>query len=264
MIPIADVSDVLLQLGLASSVTEEERAFAVASLKRSEAAVRRHLRFDPTYQEVTEYYPQATVSPNGGIGVWEVDDQQAYFRNLSGAGTEDLQLRRIPVRSITSLYIDYDGRSGSKGTSFSGDAKTEGTDYWPNYTIVDSDGNKVCEDGLIRSHGLWPTETGSIKITYYGGYKEAELRGDDSLIDASPIFEAVVDEAVRRFIRINQHKKRTLAGFSGPLTSESLGEYSYSADGALLARIVGGADLMQDTIDKIESFVNYGYMMGGG
>jgi hypothetical protein len=264
MTPIIDISYVLLELGLGEAATEVERALAQACLLKASAAVRRYLRYDPTYAERTEYYPPHDVSQSGRSSVWEVSDTQAFERHLSEASTNILQLRHLPVRVISHLYIDHDGRAGAKAGAFAAETEqTEGVDFWPNYDTIDSDGAKVCKDGMLKSHGRWPSETGSVKIVYYAGYKTAELHGEDTVLDAFSIHEVVSDESVRRFLKIKQRQKKTLAGWAGPLASETLGDYSYSTNTALLDKIVSGGDIAAENMMRLEEFQNYGLMLGG-
>ena len=260
---IADISELLIELGLSASVSETDRALAQQSLIKAEGAVKRCLLYDPVQASRTEYYPNQDFTRTGREAIWEANDTHAYLRHLAEASTIELQVRHLPIRSITSLHIDYDGRAGTRSGAFGSEtAKTEGTDFWPNYDSLDSDGNKVCTDGILRSEGLWPATAGSVKIVYTAGYTQAELRGAESVLDASPIWEAVLDEAVRRFTKAKQRMTRGRAGFTGPLTSESLGDYSYSADSAMLTRLVGGGmDVLPETEQKLSSFINYGVAM---
>lgn len=263
MARIADISDLLLELGLDDSATDNERALAGLCLTKAEGAVRRYLKYDPVQAERTEYYPNTDFTLQGRATVWETEGDEAFVRRLSDSAVDELQLRHIPIRSISSLKIDYDGRSGTRSGSFD-DAteKTEGIDYWPNYDMVDSASNEVCGDGIIRSEGRWPNVPGSVKIVYTAGYTQAELRGQDDVIDASPIWDAVIDEAARRFIKAKQRSKRKLAGFSGPMSSESLGDYSYSIDTKILDKLAGSStDILPETAHKLEDFINYGWLL---
>lgn len=266
---IASLADLLILLGL-SSPTASQSALAQISLQQAQGAVIRHLHYNPVLSVKTEYYPRMNANPVDGSGVWEVDADSAYFRNLNNASTTELQLARLPIRergaaagSTISLWIDYDGRSGTRTGSF-GDStlKVEGVDFHPNYEGVDSRSYKICSDGILRSEGIWPGLAGSIKVTYAAGYTAEEFLGTDAVVDASPIREAVLDEAVRRVHKAySRMKKRTGFGV-GALTSESMGDYSYSADGALLQQLVGSSsDVLPETALKLESFVNFGSML---
>jgi hypothetical protein len=113
---------------------------------------------------------------------------------------------------------------------------------------------------MLRSQGLWPINPGSVKITYYAGYKAAELRGQDTIIDASPIWEVVCNEMSRRFLTAKQKMKQQFAGFAGPLMSEKMGDYSYTSNGTLLQSMIGGYDLATESMQRLDDFVNYGLM----
>lgn len=272
MSSLADLSEVLLELGLEGEVTETERAIAQKALKSAIGAVKRHLGYDPTLAVRTEYLPKLDSTFGDRGGVWEVDDTQAHFRRLSESASEKLQLSFIPIREFDEdgangidLKIDYDGRSGSKADSFSGTSKAQGTDYWPNYDLVDANGYKVCTDGILHSHGRWPAIAGSVKVIYVAGYTTAELRGEGEDIDASPLNEAVIDESVRRVHKIYSRRKNSRLGFGrGGLTSERLGDYSYAADPKILDQLVGSmSDILPETSLKLEGFANFGAMLGG-
>lgn len=265
---IADLSEVLLVLGLDSSITEHERAVADWSLNRAEAAVRRCLRYDPVKTSRTEFYPLRDFSRGSREAVWEATSTEAYIRRLSEASTNELLVLHVPVRSSPAidLRIDYDGRGGTRSGSFATSTKkVEGTDFWPNYDMVDSDGNSVCRDGIIRSEGRWPVNAGSIKIVYTAGYSAEELHGQDSVIDASPILDAVVVEASRRAKSVFLNKKSTRVGWTaGAFSSENLGDYSYSVGitGQALDRLFGGKyDVLPETVDKLADYVHFGEMV---
>ena len=259
---IIDVSEALLELGLSSASTEVERAVVSMSIVRAEAAVKRHLFYDPVRRERIEFYPHQDYTQATRETVWEVEGTEAILRGLSENATLNLQVQHVPIRSVLALYIDFDGRAGSKSGAFgAGTLKTEGTDYWPNYDGVDSSGAKMCRDGIIRSEGAWPTTPGTVKIVYTAGYTAAELHGQDLIVDASPILEAVLIETVRRVKRRFAHKYRTGVGFgAGAFSGERLGDYGYTVDSASLDRMVGGTmDILPETRDMLAGFVNVGW-----
>lgn len=261
---IIDVSEVLLDLGLSSSVTDEERAIVNAAIGRAEGAIKKHLQYDPVQRTRTEFYPQMSLNLNRGPGIWEVQGGSAIFQRASIGATSELQVQHIPIRSITDLFIDYDGRSGTRSGAFASDtAKTEGVDFHPNYDGLDDSGASICRDGLIRSLGLWPTEAGTVKLISIAGYTLVELHGQDTLVDAASIGEAVVDEAVRRAKKAFVNKKKTRVGFAaGPVSGERLGDYSYTINTAVMNRMFGGTtDLLAETVLKLSDFVNLGWQL---
>lgn len=266
MATIVDISEVLLELGLSNSATDEERAIVATAITRAEGAVKRHLRYDPVQRTRTEYYPHQDFRSAAREAVWEVNDTEAYLRHMAEAASTDLQVQHLPIRSITTLHIDYDARSGSRSGAFGvSTLKVEGEDFWPNYDGLDSSGNKICRDGIIRSAGSWPNVAGSVKLVSVAGYTAKELHGQDTIVDASPIMDAVIDEAVRRAKKAFVNKKHARVGFAaGPITSERLGDYSVSYDSASANRLFGGLyDLLPETSQTLSEFVNLGWPLAG-
>ncbi len=262
---IVDISEVALEMGLSSSITDEERALITMGIQRAEGAVIRFLGYDPSQRTRTEYYPSLDPHYQESEFVWEVNDTQAYQRRLASAATSELQMKHLPIRTSTAieLWLDYDGRSGTLSGAFS-DKKAEGTDYWANYDGYDSDGNKICRDGILRSIGTWPTTPNSVKVTYVAGYSAKEFRNQDTLVFAGGIWEAALDEAVLRCKRaLALNKKKTRIGWAaGPLTSERLGDYSYTADASVAQKLFGGQwDLQGGSVQKLREYRNDGYLL---
>lgn len=262
---ILALADFLSLLGIGEVQTALELTFATSSLVRAEGAVIRILRYDPVMRVRTEYYVNQNSSWRG-VGIWEANETQAYLRVEGAESSEELQINGLPIRQTDSsglnpidLRIDYDGRSGSQAGSFGASTvKIEGTDFYPNYDFVDSNGKKVCRDGIIRSLGLWPQYPGSVKIAYVAGYTAGELAGTDTVLDASPIQEAVLDEATRRFHQCMSRAKKS-QGFTTPFMGEKLGDYSYSIQEDLQREFLSSkSDVMASTMYKLETFINLG------
>jgi len=262
---IANDDEVLLELGLADTATPEQRAVVVSATSYAEGAVRRYLKYDPVRRNRTEYYPQMDLDfSNQGAGVWESEGNQAILRRRSQAAASELQIRHLPIRSVSSLRVDHDARSGTNPFAFAAATeKTEGTDFWPNYDALDSDGSQICRDGILRSMGAWPTNPGTVRITYTAGYTDEEFRGSEIVVDAVPIWEAVVAEAVRKAKSVFVNMMSARGGWAaGPRTTERLGDYGYSIDAALAARLFGGSwDLMPESKEKLSEYRNFGIGM---
>jgi len=260
---IVQVSEVFLEMGLSASATEEERALVTTAIVRAEGAVRRHLRYDPVQRDRVEYYPQFDSSAQTRDYIWEAESNEAYIRRRAAEAIDELQVQHLPIRWVTTLYLDLDGRSGANPNGFTGDTlKTEGTDFWPNYDGLDDEGRRICHDGIIRSYGQWPMTPGSIRLRYTAGYSVEEFRGQRPIVDASPIWETVLEESVRRARKALLWKKSTVGHVAGPFSSESLGDYSYSVDSSLASKMFGmDSDLMGSSMEKLEDFINVGWSM---
>lgn len=244
--------------------SSDNNAIITLSIRRAEGAVRRYLRYDPVKRSRTEYYPQMSSRDNPGK-VLEATESSAVFTNPETVRGAELQLLHIPVRTDTAidLRVDYDARAGTKSGAFADSTqKVEGTDYWANYDGQDSNGDKICRDGIIRSFGLWPIQPGSIKVVYTAGYSSGELKGTDSVIDASPVWDAVLDEAVNRARKAILMKKSAILGYTaGPKIEERMGDYRYRVSDELSKELFGvkAFDLFPENVNKLERFVNYGF-----
>lgn len=261
---ILDISDVLLEAGLSAAATDEERAIVQTAITRAEGAVKRFLKYDPTQQSRTEYYPQRDYQITSRESIWEADANNAYIRRFAESATDELLLEHLPIRTGTlpRVFIDYDGRGGARSGSFAADTeKTYGTDFWPNVSKNDSNGDAVSLDGILNSVGLWPVERGAVKVIYTAGYSVAELRGNDLKIDASPIYRAALDEAVRLLKKAFINRKTSVGFLAGPLTSERLGDYGYNLDASTASRLFASAtELTGEAKEALQPFVNYGIL----
>lgn len=259
---IVDPSQVLLEMGLSSSPTDEQKAIVQSSIVKAEGEIKRFLHYDPVYGTRTQYYPVMDFTQQSSSYVWEVSNTDAFIRRLSESSVDELQLQHLPVRSVTNLYIDYDGRFGTRSGSFASDTeKTQGVDFNPRFDSVDSSGNSICSDGILESQGRWPSEPGSVKVIYVSGYTAAEFEGQDTVISAVPIWDAVIDETVRRMVKSYSRRQLSRLGItSGGFIKERLGDYAYELDHQLVRDFTGtGYDLMPSTVDKLQNFVNWGW-----
>jgi hypothetical protein len=258
---IVTLDDVMTELGW-SDPTAGDQKLIESALLRAVGSIKQYLQYDPIYGAHIDFYPLQSFMRTASGGVWEASDTHAYFRRVSEAATSEMQLKHMPVRTITEVRIDYDGRNASRTGSFSPTSiKTEGQDFWPNSETYDIDGLKVCMDGIIRTIGLWPVEPGTVKVSYYAGYKDAEFRGAGGALDASPIFEAALYEVCRRVRRAAAMKKGALGLPVGLKTNESLGSYSYTMDARASDRLFSGA-LSPEAIALLQPFVNWGAQLG--
>ena len=259
------MSEVLLECGLSASVTDEERALVNQAITKAEGAVKRHLHYNPVQATRTEYYPQQNLNRQNKFARWESEGNQAILRRTPEVATSELQLLHLPVRSITTVHVDFDGRSGTASGAFGDDTlKAEGTDFWANYDMEDSDGEKVCMDGILRSIGAWPVTPGTVKVVYVAGYTEAEFHGQDTSIDVTPIWEAALNEACMRLRKALSLKKKTGVGFvAGSVTSEKLGDYAYTLGSSPLSMekaIGGSSSLSMESRSLLAPYIHWSFV----
>jgi len=265
---VVSITDVLLELGI-TDATAEQAAVVSGAIKNAQAAVERVLRYEVEYGTRTIYLPQSNKSLHVHERVWETYGTQAVLRNYGTGWANELQTKHLPIRSITELRIDYDGRSGTRAGSFGVDTiKTEGTDFWANYDSEDSSGNKLCRDGILRCMGTWPETPGCVKLTAVTGYTADELNGNDSVLSARPIFESILVEAARRAKRtfIGQYSSGTGVGWiAGSFESETLGDYRYKVGTTGTAAEDGSFantyDILAATRTALNDFINWGWSL---
>ena len=178
---IASIGEVLVYLGKAEdgAGTEQDLAEITQIHRAAEAIVRRYVG-SSIIQPVaayTHYLPR-------GVNPFDLRDERKWIG-------ERLQLPEWPVRSITSINVDRDGRFGQLSGGFpSSSALTAAEDF---YEPLDATGlNRRGE--VIRVNSEWYADPGSIKVIYTAGWSAAELAGNvtDPTLDASDIKLAVL------------------------------------------------------------------------
>lgn len=255
--------------------TEAERAVLNYVHAQAESEVQQFLKYDPVQKSETEYYPRLTYTGEGSVTeVWDVNTAhtRAIVKRLA-TSQDNLQLERLPLRTVSSLRVDHSGHWNTVSPAFeAGDAWTEGEDFYPKWHRA-----SYCPTGIMEANGSWPTTPGSVQITYVGGYSRLELAGQahatsasdqDGMItvrgvNAAGIKRAVVLTVMAAMISWAQLKKKTGTGLLGMLESEKLGDYSYKLGG-------GGAGGILNTLLTVamppqaeaaaEPFRNYGMM----
>lgn len=260
-------------LGLASSITDEERAVLNLIHPPAESKVKAYLGYDPEQRAGTEYYPRTDVT--GSVqeaGVWDVNAARTRaFLERSGDYSDTLQLERVPLRSVAEVLEDTSARYGQASGAFaSGSALVSGEDYW-----IEWDEDDLCRSGCLIRNGAWPLERGTVRVNYRAGYSPDELAGratadgTDSVgnittngVDASGIKRAIYLTAVKSLNTWAMNKKKTRVGFTGgPLQSERLGDYSYTLGGGVTTELAGMlVSLPPEAEDELEAFVNWGVL----
>lgn len=273
---IASEAEARVVLGLMGTITDAERAMLNLLLPAAEGRVIEHLGYDPEQREATEYYPRQ--DPAGGYTsgtvAWDVDagHRRAEMYVQGGGGTlyPSLQLQRLPIRSVTNVWIDYDAKHGSAPGAFpTSSRKTQGQDYW-----VEFDAPGYGPTGCLFSSSAWPREPGTVKVAYRAGYSPLELNGRASSsgtdsdgnistagVNASPIKRAVLITLTAGMQKWAALSKSSTGWKPGGLSSERLGDYSYTVGGNAAETIASlTVELPGTAIDLLEPFRHYGLM----
>jgi hypothetical protein len=265
-------TDVKLLLGLSSSITGEEQSFITLIHPMAEGVVKSYLQYDPEQKQHEEYLPHHLHSGGPGYAgaeVVEIVGNHAYWYTPGGART--LQLTHLPLRTVLTVHVDTSARHGESSNPFAAStAWTKGTDYWIDWDRRDSNDYGVGYSGQLMAHGNWPREPGTVKVVYRGGYSPAEFAGavtadavsgpeiTTSGVDASGISLAVHDTIVNAFTNAMSNKKKSFGFTPGNLSSEKLGDYSYTLGTAGNEAAVGLVGLSPRGKQLLEPFRHYG------
>ncbi len=259
---IATESEIRIALGLGSTISQLEETIVTMAHRKAEAAVRNFLQYNPEqFTHVGVLHPSGNATPVAAPFRYTSNATHAIREDFGQPGAEVLQLQHLPVRSVTTLWEDSNARAGSAAGAFADATKlVAGTDYY-----VDFDSAGISRSGqLIRVVGSWSGVARSIKIDYVGGYSAEELNGDppdsgDPFVDASGIRDAVVLTAVKAMMTLMGSQKNAAAGFTGPLSSERLGDYGYVRGQALAQRLSGQKfSITGEAADDLQPFAHYG------
>lgn len=196
------------------------------------------LRYDPVKRANIEYYPLNAQRVSAWSGPLMVDSRngKAFLTPTTYSYGDMLFLRNTPVWNDDTFEIreQFGGKSGQEAGSFgTSTILVKGVDYW----IDVSGSGQISTSGIVYRNGtLWSQEPGSIKVTYNGGYTSSQLNGstptDPVRVAAIQLGCVIAMMFNYRQMVLNQ-KVSDLIGFAaGPITSESIGPYSYSAAAA--------------------------------
>lgn len=266
-------AELRVALNIASSITDAERTLLQLTHTQAEAAIKKFLKYDPTQAVRTEYLPRLALR-EGTPQTWDTDRSRALMRPARGVGEESLQATYLPIRAVTSCLVDRNARYGQASGAFGAQAETwtQGSDYW-----FEQDQPGVGLSGIFLAQTSWPSEPGTVKLTYRAGYSAIELRGradtsgtdengetTTSGIDASPIWNAAMLTCIKIWHTYKNMGKQVFGGFvAGPKASERLGDYGYSlaASGSVAALTSMAISLPAEAAEALEEYVNYGMLV---
>ena len=247
---IVSNAELLVTILKTTSISDEHQALITLFHDLVEGAIKGQLMYDPCYQTHTEYYPLQT------------------FRKAS----QNLILRNIPIRRVTSIIQDENGYAGQAADAFTEDNGAEtlvsGEDYYVTYTVDSIGGSnglnnddRFCASGIVkRISGYWPCQPGSLKVVYVAGYTEKELRGAGSYHTAGEIKKATIDALVASFRELTTQANAISSNTPGIKTSESMGDYSYSLDSMSLALTTFQVVIPATSHAHLQHHIHYGQL----
>lgn len=267
-------SELRTSLGLTDPDDLQTARMALA-MTIGHAAVRKYLGYDPE-QRVgpAEFYPRRE-NYDDSPGIWDVNPSHTRAQWVSSYGTfKFIQLERLPVRAVSQVLVDAAALHGQQSGDFgSGTEWTQGEEFW-----IEWDQENLCKTGALIANGAWPSGIGTVKVTYRAGYSQAEFRGPATAsstdangiittqgVDASAIKAAALLTCMAKYHTLKAFAQSQLTGLhpTGPLSSESLGDYSYSAANPQLAALIAGmaVDVPPEAATLLQDFINYGILV---
>lgn len=268
-------------LGLTETITDVERGLIQLILPAVSSRVNKFLGYNPEQAVRTELVPRSEIA--GGPAMQGPNTDYDYISNTSNTRAilrpyasqgRTLQLSYLPIRAVVSLYLNQAAYAGQATNAFPSTClMTQGSDFWVEFDEpLASDPMKgYGPSGCLFSQGIWPVTPASVKVSYRAGYSPTELRGmaaEDEVasdgtitqasVDAGGINRAALLTAVRMFHEMIVYSKKSRTGFNpGPVSSESLGDYSYS-QGTVNGIADMSVSLPSEAREELEPFVNWG------
>ena len=237
---ICSPGEVLAALGKAGTATSDDRGLVEMLLPLTDGAIKRFLGWNVIQKTWTHLLPDIDMYDIAQFqSAWDMGEpfdarngQISYFY----PGTPQiLQTPEIPLRSVTSLYVDFASAGGQNSANFSSATLlTLGTDYYiqydapdPGQTVPYTSG--ICWAGHIRRWlgGVWPGRSQTALCTYVAGFTPDEIDGVTAL-PVKPIGDlkyAAILAAVAGFREFKAWADRS-GQEPGPIISERLADYS--------------------------------------
>lgn len=240
---IATIGDCITYLGIGSTISDADRMLLRMCKSAVENQARNYCRHNIT-QPASEYVHILPFSHKEDVDndLADVQGDKVYFYGRS-QHAQILQLPQPFLRSVTSLFEDFDAKAGASGDFAAATELTEDTDFYGDW-----DESGLSRSGhLIKQAGGWSTEPRTIKVTYNAGFTAAELDGE--YLD---IKWAIMEETAMRF---NAAKSRQGSdGAPGPIKSERIGRYAVTYD----TRQVQTMSLSESTMERLNPYVAFG------
>jgi len=251
---ICSLAEVLTLCGLSASATEAQLALASMLNVLADRAIKDELQNEVEQAQHVHFHPANDTGP-------QLDDLLAADVTVRSTTVslgprsrrrDVTQLRNTPVLVAGLEVREQTGAmfgqlAGSFGSST---VLTAGTNYY----LQTLDGTTSLTGHLVRVGG-WPTEQGSVKVTYTGGYTRAQLDGG--------IATSIKHAAILTTVKAYKQAVVLQAGESGPVISESLGHYSRTHDATTAAMMAGlTVSVPQEAVLLLQKHRHYGRLFG--
>lgn len=220
----SDIRKIVARVGGATAIGADDMAMIATDLAvQAQKTVKDFLGWGVEQATYTEFLP---VVDNR---LPESPLEARSFGSISGDGNQilatdansELFLSQKYVRSVTSVYENASAfiTDPTNGDFSAGFLLTAGNDYTIDWSQVG-----LSESGILRRNGTWPVVARSVKVTYVAGLTAGELATDEY----AAIREAAMMTTAFWYLDVRSYRTSEGAEGFGPLTAESLGDWSVS------------------------------------
>lgn len=248
-------SEVIEALGQTGTITAANDRLLSLVHPLAESVLKVWLEQNFEYQQRVELYPigqESTPDVDLAVAQFQVSGERVV---ISGgpSGSTVLHLKHLPVWAASlEIREDVGAYAGQATSAFGTDTTlTAGEDY---YLDIDDFTNQLSSSGIVHRIGAWPTEPRSIKVTYYGGFKSGQFTTEKAGVIRYAALLTVL-KAYRQMKALQKH--------DGPVTSETIGKYSWSTSAEIAAAMsVGGFTVPPEATRALSKLRNFGRLFG--
>lgn len=245
---LANLSEILTALGLASSATPQDLALANLVHRKAERAVKKYLGYDVEQATYSEYYPEQNFQAPQALLIagYELAGGRATPVEWFADDRRILQLRQLPVRSVSAVYEDTGAWLNGFPPSFQ--TLLNNGDY-----MIDDPGDAAAWSGMLfRLSGVWTNRERCVKVVYTAGLTAQELGQK-----FTEFRDAVVETAAVWFNAMKSMRPNPVTGNQGgAVTNESIDGVSWAYHPEVQARLMGfmhqlppsAASLLEDRV----------------
>lgn len=243
-------AEVIAALGKSSTATEDDYGIVNMLLPMVDGTIKRFLGWNVIQKTWTHLLPDIDMyDPNQFGSAWPLgepfDASSGRISYFYPGTPQILQTPEIPLRSVTSLFVDFASAGGQNSNDFPiGTKLTLGTDYYIPFDAPDIGqtvhyASGISWAGHIRRWlgGVWPGRGQTAQCTYVAGVTPDELDGVTQLASRSvgDIKYAAVLSSVAAFRQLKAWSDRSAGQEAGPIISERLADYAatYAEDAIL-------------------------------
>ena len=249
---ICSPAEVISYVGKGASVSDSDRGLVEMLMPMVDGTIKSYLGYEVLQTTYTHLLPDTDLYDSVYNTPWDLGEPYDVIQNKISFGMlgmpQILQTPEIPLRSITSFYVDFAAAGGQRTGDFSaGTLLTLGTDYYVDFDAPAVGASVPYNSGVswagqIRRYmgGLWPYRMRTGQVTYVAGISPDELDGVVAFPSrrVTDIKYAAVMACAAAFLQAKATQANGL-GAQGPIVSERIGDATFQYDADSVRNMVG-------------------------